>query len=188
MYREPPQPLPENTLYEVPVFTAKGRSWVALLIAASGVAAVFFLVSVVAGSPREIAGTEPLMAMMVPLFAVPAFVIHRRRRRTARITERGEEIALVVDGTDVTLAFPLTLRGAQFTVRLNGVPIREVYLQCIDASGASVRFHETRGAIYGERKGWFTEGLDRTRPGPEFDVGDATALGDLRSEIEQRNG
>lgn len=187
MYREPPAPPPTETLHELLVWTAKGRHWVGVLLALAIIGAVALGVTVVSGAPREIEGTEPWMAASIAFFAGPAFVIHRRRRRTARIVRQGEDLALVVDGADVRLSFPLTLRGRQVTMHMNGVPVREVYMQCISPDGRAVVFHETRGAIHGERPNWFDDGIDRGRPGPEFDVGGATALGVLRFEIEQRN-
>lgn len=187
MYREPPAPPPVETLHQLAVWTAKGRHWVGLLFAFSLIAAVTLVVTLVAGAPREVEGTEPIMAVGVALFGFAGFMVHRRRRRITRVVRQGEELFLVVDGADVRLPFPLALRGAQVTMHLNGVPVREVYLQCIAPDGRAVVFHETRGAIHGERPNWFSNGVDRTRPGPELDVGGATALGVLRFEIEQRN-
>lgn len=187
MYREPPPPAPIDTLHEVRVWTTSGGGSVALLFALAIIGGVALLVTLVAGAPRELEGTEPLMALSVPLFAIPAYLLHRKRRRAARIVEQGETRSLVVDDADVRLTFPLVLRGSQFTLRMNGIPIREVRLQCIDASGAAVIFKETRGAAHGEHRGWLTNGIDEARGGSTFEIAGVTALGELRSAIEKQN-
>jgi hypothetical protein len=181
------EPVPVETLLTLPVSTARGRDSVGCL----GAIGVLFGCGVVAlfmdldDAPPNVARWMWTLAAGMVLFFALALYVHSRRRRVLRITRQGEERRLGVGGT--VLTFPLRLRGTQVTVHVNGVPLHHVHLQCIDASGRAVYLHETRGAIHGKAADWFDDGLEKDRPGPQFDVAGAGTLADLRQRIERIN-
>jgi hypothetical protein len=181
MYRAPAA-VPTETLFEARVRQATRNDPAPLLFALAFIAALGAVLLSLAGAPRWCA---VVVALAVPLLTVAAIGAYRKAWRTARIVRRGTDRHLVVD--DVQLAFPLTLRGSQSTLRINGLPIHEAILQCIDARGATLHFKEMRGSAHRGRRDWLTSGIDEAHQGPLFDVPGVTAIGELRSAIEKHN-
>ena len=158
-----------------------------MIFALSLICLVAYVVTIFAGAPPEIEAWKWTMPAGAAAFALPAYLLHRSRRRRLRITRHGDAIKLAVPEAALELDFPLECRGTQFIMRVNRVPMHEVFLQLVDGKRRGVVLHETRGAIHGPERNWFKETLDRTVPSQQFDVSGAGTLAEVRDWVERLN-
>jgi hypothetical protein len=183
MYRTDPKATSE--LYALSISTSKGGNLVGLLLGVSILFAVAYLVTIFAGAPPGVEGFTWTMPVGAILFAVPAYLVQRKRRRKLSIIKRGEGLRLLVADAGVELEFPLECRGTQFTTRLNNLPIHEVFLQLVDRNRRAITLHTTRGAAHGPQDDWALPAIDReTVRSDAFDA-PASSLAEVRRMVER---
>ena len=186
MYRTSANPNVDEVVYSLDVVSSAGKHLLGVLLALSMICLVCLGVTLFAGAPREVAGLEWLMALGAACFALPALFVHRGRARTLRIVRNGDTVRLSTEGAEVM--FPITCRGAQVTMQVEGIPIYEAYLQLSDATKKGIVVGETRGAIHGKIAGWFEGGVDpEVRAGASLEVRATGHHERLRDAVEEWN-
>src|SRR5688572_24283701 len=98
-----------RTLHELPVSTRRGHALVVALAVVGIILLVAAGVTIFAGAPPEIEGTEWPMTAIGSLALAGALVRHRLRRRRLAIVTDGEQHYLIIDRERVRLAFPLAM-------------------------------------------------------------------------------
>lgn len=170
-----------------PVITRRGHALVVLL----GVIAMLLLVAAgvtfFIGAPPEVEPWKWPMTGVGAAALVGAGVRHAFRRRRLTIVATGGQHHLVIDGEPVRLAFPLGISGGQMTTHVKRIPMYEVWLKLVDASGTTgVFLNETRGAACGPQADWLTN-TDKTVPCERFEAGRVGMLEELRRAVEAVN-
>lgn len=169
------------------VSSARGRDLAAWLAVGTFVP-IFVLVGALWRGPLSTSGPFFLAIPLSLACAGLGAVVRRRRMRLLTIERRGREVRLVVQ-RGVDLAFPVRLRGEQHTYTEGRLESHALYLQVIGSDGRSVVFVEHRSRAQGREPGWLSDGLDRSMPHEDFDVG-ATGGGsitEIRAALEKSN-